>query len=117
MHEMSYMVALVKEALEYCDENHIDGEKVDTVCVEVGEMTGVLPEFLYKYYPDVIRDTVLAGSHLDVAQMPVEIECASCRKHYHPEAENGYACPHCHGKDGSIIKGRECTLSSLTLKE
>ena len=47
MHEMSYVVRLVNQALDIKKEQ---AGKVTRLFVSVGEMTGVLPEYLYKYY-------------------------------------------------------------------
>lgn len=114
MHEMSYVIRLVNRAIETAENK--GAKKVNKILVSVGEMTDVLPEYLQRYYPSAVRGTILEGSVLEVKREPVRVLCASCGEEYHPEKENGYACPACGGKEGKIMAGRGVTLEQVELE-
>ena len=97
-----------------------DGDReavVEELVVEVGEMTGVLPEYLEKYFPAAAKGTRFQDSSFRAELIPVEAECRGCRKTYHPSAENGYRCPFCRSAEAGILHGRELNLKELRLRE
>ncbi len=111
MHEMSYVVKFVNDAIDAAVAG--DAKKVVSITVSVGEMTGVLPEYLYKYYPDAVRGTILEGSELIVDTVPVKTVCLKCGESYHPVKDNGYTCPHCGDSAGRVIAGRDVVLERV----
>lgn len=111
MHELSYVINFINIA-----EQELPSDAVpQTLEVTVGEMTGVMPEFLHKYYPDAVKGTRLEGSDLKVNLVPVTANCLSCGKDYHPGKENGYSCPHCGSKEAKLLRGRECEVTRVHL--
>lgn len=114
MHEMSYVVRLVNSALDTAKEKK--ASRVNRLVVSVGEMTGVLPEYMHRYYDPAVRGTLLEGSQLEIREQPVEVLCKSCGAAYHPQRENGYACPECKSSEGEIIAGRSVTLEQVELE-
>jgi len=113
MHEMSYVVRFVNLALNKARENGACG--VRSLTVSVGEMTDIVPEYLYKYYPDAVKGTIMEGSALKVEVIPVKIRCAGCGEYYHPERANSYACPVCGSSEGRICEGRGMELKALEI--
>ncbi|MBR1742150.1 MAG: hydrogenase maturation nickel metallochaperone HypA [Lachnospiraceae bacterium] len=114
MHEMSYVVRFVNMAIEAAKENK--AVKVKRLLVSVGEMTDVLPEYLNRYYSLAVMGTILEGSVLETKAEPVRVLCTSCGKEYHPEKENGYACPVCQGNAGKVVAGRDVVLEHVELE-
>ena len=115
MHEMSYVVRIVNQAID-CSHEH-EGALINKVCVSVGEMTDVLPEYLHKYYPQAVKGTILEGSELDVEMVPVRVECAGCGSEYHPSRENKYLCPDCGDGNGRVIAGKDVVLERVEILE
>ena len=111
MHEMSYVVRFVNQAIEEAKKEQAG--HVARLCVSVGEMTDVLPEYLQKYYPMAVKDTILEGSELSVEMVPVRVLCAGCGKDYHPDREHKYLCPHCGDGKGKVIAGRDVVMEKL----
>lgn len=111
MHELSYITKIVRLALEAASENKI--EDIKTVTIEVGEMTGAVPELLEKAYRESTPGTLLENSDLVVIMVPVTAVCDECENNYHPSKENDYCCPSCGSKKSRIISGREVTLVSI----
>ncbi len=115
MHELSYIVKMVNLAENTAKENKI--EHVDKIVVEVGAMTGVLPYYLHKYYPEAVAGTSLEGSELEVIEVPVKAVCNSCQKEYSPNAQNDYRCPFCKSIDSHIVAGRDVTLKNIIVND
>jgi hydrogenase nickel incorporation protein HypA/HybF len=115
MHEMSYVVRLVNEAITAAEENNANAVK--QISVLVGEMTDVVPDYLKRYYPDCVKNTILEGSELVTEMDPVVIECGGCGKKYHPSKENNYGCPDCGSAAGKIIAGKYVVLKSVEIED
>ncbi len=113
MHEMSYMIKFINMAEEAA--HATDEERIDSLKVRVGEMTGVLPEFLEKYFPDASKGTKCEGALFEVEFVPVLVKCRDCDHCYHPAKENGYCCPDCRSKEAEYLQGRELELSEVTV--
>lgn len=115
MHELSYLIRLAKIASDAAEANH--AKTVSEVSISIGEMTGLVPDYMVRYWPSASRGTVLEGSKLTVEEIPVEFHCAGCGTSYHPSRENGYLCPICHTSAGKLIHGREFLVRSVTIEE
>lgn len=114
MHELSYVVRFVNLAEEHARSQH--AARVTRITVEVGETSGVLPEYLQKYYPDATKGTLLEGSELVTIPLRVEAVCKDCGTHYHPERSNDYACPSCGSVRASYTGGRSVRLKSVEIE-
>lgn len=113
MHEMSYVVRFVSLALDRAKES--GASEVRSLTVSVGEMTDIVPEYLYRYYPEAVKGTIMEGSELKVEVVPVKIRCAGCGETYHPDRSNAYSCPFCGGSEGEICQGRGMSLKELEI--
>lgn len=111
---MSYVVRFVNLALQKAQENR--AVRVRSLTVSVGEMTDIVPEYLHKYYPEVVSGTIMEGSSLKVEVIPVRIRCAGCGEEYHPEKGNAYTCPACGSCAGEICGGRGMQLTELEME-
>lgn len=111
MHELSYISKIISLAVEAAQEKHIDN--ISTVEIEVGEMTGALPELLEKAYSESIPNTPLKDSKLIIKMVPVTAVCDDCGHEYHPSKENDYRCPTCNSVKSHITAGREVSLVSI----
>lgn len=109
MHELSYLMKFITLARQQLT----TPAPVAALVLEIGEMTGVLPEYLKRYYPEAVKGTVFEGSELVVELVPAETECLSCGQIYHPHRDNGYRCPACKSADGRILRGRELVLKEI----
>ena len=110
MHEMSYMIKLINTA---CDA--ADGTRIASLTVEVGELSGVLPEYLIKYFPTAAKGTLCEGVRFDVIPVAAEASCNTCGRLYHPSRENDYCCPDCGGTDARFTHGREVSVKDISL--
>ncbi len=114
MHEMSYVLRFVNLALKRAGEN--GAVRVHSLTVNVGEITDIVPEYLYRYYPEAVKGTIMEESELRVRVVPVRIRCAGCGKDYHPDRSHSYACPDCGQCEGEILAGKGMSISEITME-
>lgn len=134
MHEMSYVVRMVNLAQKTV-ENELAKDattgkeltqepgksalpfRVKKIVVQVGEMTGVIPMYLHRYYPEAVKGTYLEESELETEDLPAMVRCIDCDTEYHPGTENNYSCPKCKSIQGKVVQGRDVLLKEVVLED
>ena len=115
MHEMSYILRLANMASETAKANN--ARSVESVSIQVGEMTGLIPEYLHRYYPKAVEGTILEGSKLEIEYLPVQVRCKNCGSTYHPDRTNEYLCPSCHSAGSELLHGREFLIKNIVIDD
>ncbi len=115
MHEMSYLIKIINLAEQIAKEN--GANNIRKVEVEIGQTSGVMPYYMYKYYPDAVKNTLLEGTELVCIESPVIAMCEECNNEYQPTKENRYLCPHCGGRKAHIIRGKGVVLKNLVIED
>ena len=87
--------------------------KVRTIKLAVGEVSGVIPECLYEFFPIASKDTIAFGAELSARVIPVAIECAACGYSGKPR---GGECPECGSSDIRLVSGREFFVDSIEVE-
>lgn len=115
MHELTLLYGVAQQVEKVCDENNID--HVDAIVVEVGEVTGVVPEFLLDGY-EVISDDFdfLRGSELIVNVIESIGRCMNCGREF-PIVENQGVCPDCGSIEKEVLTGLEFNIKEVRLYE
>ncbi|MBQ0017982.1 MAG: hydrogenase maturation nickel metallochaperone HypA [Clostridiales bacterium] len=115
MHEVTliYGIADVVEKTE--KENGID--HIDSVVVQIGELSGVITEFLDKYYP-MFAETIpaLAGSKLIIEDVPAIGRCNDCGTEFDIVAEEG-VCPNCESRRKTVLSGTDFFIKEIRVFE
>jgi hydrogenase nickel incorporation protein HypA/HybF len=73
MHELS----LVQGVVEIC-EQHSGGRRVLEVTLEIGALSGVVPEALEFCFDAATRDSLLEGARLVIERVPATGFCSIC---------------------------------------
>ena len=115
MHELSYIIDIVNTVNEEIENSKI--KQVKKIIVDVGEMSGVVPYYLHKYYPEAVKGTQLQDAELETNLIEVEIECEGCGNKYHPDKENRYRCPVCQERKGKLLRGKGIQIRSLEVED
>ncbi|WP_026510632.1 MULTISPECIES: hydrogenase maturation nickel metallochaperone HypA/HybF [unclassified Butyrivibrio] len=115
MHELSYIIDIVNTVLDETKNRSI--KKVKKIEVDVGEMSGVIPYYLHKYYPEVVAGTELNDTVLVTNEIEVKIKCEECGNIYHPEKEFKYRCPKCNNRSGNLVSGKGIQIKSIEIEE
>ena len=115
MHEMSTIVRMVNLACEAARRE--GGGRLRSLSIRVGAMTGILPYYLEKYFPEASKGTPAEGAVLKITEVPVTVSCMDCGTVYEPEKTPGRRCPRCGGIRGRVQTGRELMLDQIELEE
>ena len=73
MHELS----LIQGVVEIC-EQHSGGRRVLEVTLEIGTLSGVVPEALEFCFEAAARETLLEGARLVIENVPATGFCSDC---------------------------------------
>lgn len=114
MHEMSIaqsIVEIVEEAI-----TNEPGARVDKVVVRIGRMVAVVPDSLLFCYDAITEGTALAGSALEIDEIPAEVRCRVCGKTTRVE-DFVFRCRHCGGSELTTISGNEMSVSHIEVTQ
>lgn len=81
-------------------------DKALSVTVEVGALSGVIPEALQTAFMKAVSHTPLHDCRLHILHIPVSIRCSAC-DHISQVPPDDLLCPVCGSSDMDIVRGRE----------
>lgn len=110
MHELALLGNMMEVALGYASRQ--GAQRIHRITLQVGEMSGVVPEALEFAFEIVTEDTIAAGAQLELKRMPAVCFCPACAREFRP-ADVVFACPDCGALDVETRAGRELILESL----
>jgi len=110
MHELSIaegIVSVVRDSVQLGE-----SERVRTVEVVAGELTGIVRETLEFCFEFAAKDTILEGAELVVAIQPISGRCRACSEEFDVEGYE-FVCPKCAATDIEMISGRELYVKQV----
>ena len=115
MHELGIVFHAIDRVAEVVKEN--DVKKVSKVTLEVGEVSGVVHEYLTDCWKWAVNSAkakcdALRGSVLEIETLPAVTICNACQKTY-PTVEFGKTCPHCKSEDTVLLRGTEMNIKEI----
>ena len=114
MHEMTLAIQAIRSVLEFAEENGID--EIDTVVLEIGELSLVVPEYMEQAWYAAVKHTPLESSRLRIDVTPGNGICEECGQVYNIVGNKG-ACPRCGSREKEILCGREFNIKELLVPE
>ncbi|MGH4039135.1 MAG: hydrogenase maturation nickel metallochaperone HypA [Sphaerochaeta sp.] len=114
MHELTILVELVDMVENAMSENHID--KIDTVVVQIGQLSSIVPRYMKEYYPNACSGSKLEGSKLKIEMIPGNGLCHHCNKVFNVIKSKG-RCPICNADDWEMLSGQEFMLKEIYIKQ
>ena len=111
MHEITliYGIADVVEKAEKA--NGLD--HIEAVVVEVGELSGVVCEFLEEYYPMFAAELPpLNGSELIINKIPSIGKCLECETEFDIVKNEG-VCPSCGSREKNVLTGTDFFIKEI----
>lgn len=115
MHELGIVFHMIDTLEEVGRENRL--ASITKVTIELGEVSGVLPDYLadcWRWAAD--RTDLLAGAGLEVIEVPAVTVCNACGRTY-PTVAHGRTCPHCSSPDTVLLRGNEMEIISIETPE
>ena len=118
MHELSIIYSIVQTVTAaLASDPASDGtQRVSCVRLQVGALSGVTIDALLFSYDLATDGTALAGSRLEIEQLPVKIFCPTCCAIQEIEGVQRFRCPACGTPSGDIRQGRELEIVSVELE-
>jgi hydrogenase nickel incorporation protein HypA/HybF len=110
MHEISIMQSAIALALSQASQQ--DAQRIHWIKLQIGELSGVIPEALMFAFEIVTAGTIAAEAELKLETVPVICHCRSCQQDFNPESWI-YVCPGCHQLTTELRQGRELILTAL----
>ena len=111
MHELGIVFHIIKTVERVSAENGL--EHVNAVVLELGEVSGVVPDYLtdcWRWAAD--KTELMKGSELKIETLPAVTHCDGCGRDY-PTVEHGRTCPHCQSGETWLLTGNEVSIKEL----
>ena len=93
-------------------ENNID--KIDSIVVQIGEMSSIVPRYMTEYFPNAAEGTILENSKLKIEMIPANGLCHHCNKVFKIVKNKG-KCPYCNDDNWEILSGMEFILKEIVV--
>lgn len=91
--------------------------RIRSVRVEVGALSGVVPEALRFAWDVVCAGTPLEGAALEILEIAVAVRCDRCGKDQALPAIDRLRCPECDAPTPCIVAGRELRIREVEIAE
>lgn len=114
MHELSIALSLVEVAEEAA--RKAEAERVTTVRLEIGKLSGVHADALRFGYEVAVRGTLLEGSELVIEEIAAAVACPACGETSEVEALWPLLCPRCEEPCASLVRGKELHILDLEVE-
>ena len=111
MHELGIVFHVIKSVERVAEDNHL--EKVSAVVLELGEVSGVVPDYLtdcWKWAAD--KEELVSGSKLKIETLTAVTHCDGCGRDY-PTVAHGRTCPYCHSGNTWLLTGNEVNIKEI----
>ena len=115
MHEMGIILHLAKTLAETAEQEKI--KAITRVTLEVGEVSGIVTDYFadcWNYFRK--RQPVLETAELEIIPIPAVTWCDACKRTY-PTVQYGRTCPHCGSGETWLLRGNECIIKEIEVKE
>lgn len=114
MHEMSLAVGIVGLAVDTAEREN--GERINTVEIEVGALAGVLIDSLEFCLDAAARETLADGASFQIIPKYASGRCRDCGIDFEVDAYFQH-CPECDGISVDITGGKDLKVTAVTIEE
>jgi hydrogenase nickel incorporation protein HypA/HybF len=106
MHELSITQSVVDAIVE-----KLDGATVKSVRLEIGKLSGVVPDSVRFCFEVICAGTMLQGATLDIVETPGLARCRDCDKEFQLD-DMIVLCP-CGSANVHVLAGRRLRIKSV----
>ena len=113
MHEVS-LVANLFEILEK-KAREKKAKKVTLVKLQVGTLSGAVPEFLTSAFDIYKKDTIASEAQLKIEEVSFKVKCLNC---HHEMIKDDFVliCDNCGSQELKILSGTELILEKIEME-
>ena len=108
MHELAIAESVVGTVTE-----RLPGTKVTRVHLEIGVLSGVVPDSIQFCFDLATEGTALEGAELTITEHPAQCRCRDCGTEFRPEGTI-LLCP-CGSADIAVLGGEELKIVSVSV--
>lgn len=113
MHEVGIISSLVKTIERIIHEEGMT--EVERVVLEVGELSGIVPEYMEKCWPAATYRTFMEKTRLELHVVPGIVKCRACGELFNGAASD-LRCPACGAEDMEILSGNDLIVQELVCR-
>jgi hydrogenase nickel incorporation protein HypA/HybF len=113
MHELSIVASLFEIMEEKAQEK--GSKKIISVKLQVGRLSGVVPELLFTAFDVFKKDTIANEAELEIEEIPYTIRCKKCGKTMAKD-DFVFTCLHCGSQNLITLTGKELVLEKMELE-
>lgn len=110
MHEVGIISSLIKTIEKIIQEEGTT--EVQRVVLEVGELSGIVPEYMEKCWPAATYHTFMEKTKLEMHVVPGIVKCRDCGELFNAVACD-MKCPVCESMDMEIFSGNDLIVQEL----
>lgn len=110
VHELGVVIEVVNTVERFAQANNVS--RIDSLVLQIGEMSSMVPKYIEAVYPAAIEGTILADAELIIEVLPANGMCRDCKRVYHLTETKG-VCPSCSSKNPEILSGREFMIKEI----
>ena len=112
MHEVSMMQSTLDIAIAQAKQNNAN--KIELVTMNIGALSGVIPEALEFAFDVLVRGTIAENAQLEINTIPIVCYCQHCDRNFQPETYI-CECPQCRQISNYVLTGKELELASISV--
>ncbi|MGB4588626.1 MAG: hydrogenase maturation nickel metallochaperone HypA [Clostridiaceae bacterium] len=110
MHELGVIIEVVKRVEKIAIQNHLT--KIDTLVIEIGELSTIIPAYIKSCYPAAVDGTILEETKLKIEILKGFAKCSNCLAEYRL-IENEACCPECKSHEWILLSGKEFMIKEI----
>lgn len=110
MHELGIVAEVVRVVEGIAQKQNVT--KIDTLVLQIGELSSVVPYYVEQCYPAAAYGTMLEHTRLQIEVLPANGRCKACGQVYNV-VQNRRVCPACCGGEVELLGGREFLIKEI----
>ena len=111
MHELGTIYYVIDTVEKLMVEN--DLKKVGSITLEVGEVSGIIPEYLREFWEYARAKTEhFQNTELKIEELKAVTYCQNCGKTY-PTMQYAKICPYCKSDNTFLVTGNEYNIKEI----
>ena len=115
MHELGLLKTMLRTADAALEGQLAENERIKKIVLEVGELTGAVPEYLQDAYGPLVKGTKYEGSELETIYVPGTVRCEDCGEEFAARAA-GFKCPKCGCLNLHLIRGKGLDIKEIVVE-
>ncbi len=111
MHELGVVFYVIRDVKKVALENQV--EQVENVTLEIGEVSGVVHEYLTDCWNWAVKkEPLMKHAELLIETIPAITFCEDCKQEYET-VKYAKVCPYCQSEHTYLVQGNEFNIKEI----